>query len=67
MNGAIAAEEELVDYEEEEVVEGEAAKGDQVRMPPARPQSCPRASHLEALFGAAATVPVAVLGAINDG
>jgi hypothetical protein len=30
LNGA--AEEELVDYEEEEVVEGEAAKGDQVRL-----------------------------------
>ena len=29
--GAAAAEEELVDYEEEEVPEGEAAKGDQVR------------------------------------
>ncbi len=31
VNGA-AAEEELVDYEEEEVVEGDAAKGDQVRI-----------------------------------
>jgi len=32
VNGAAAAEEELVDYEEEEVVEGDAAKGDQVRI-----------------------------------
>lgn len=32
VNGAAAAEEELVDYEEEEVLEGEAAKGDQVRI-----------------------------------
>lgn len=31
INGAPAAEEELVDYEEEEAPEGEAAKGDQVR------------------------------------
>jgi len=31
INGAVAVEEELVDYEEEEVPEGEAAKGDQVR------------------------------------
>jgi hypothetical protein len=30
-NGTMPAEEELVDYEEEEVPEGEAAKGEQVR------------------------------------
>ena len=36
VNGAAAAEEELVDYEEEEVPEGDAAKGDQVRITAAR-------------------------------
>jgi len=30
VNGAVAGEEELVDYEEEEIPEGEAAKGEQV-------------------------------------
>ena len=33
VNGAVPAEEELVDYEEEEVPEGEAAKGEQVGIP----------------------------------
>jgi hypothetical protein len=44
VNGAAAAEEELVDYEEEEVVEGDAAKGDQVRITAKNPPMVQEAS-----------------------